>query len=131
MEKNSFCTIWGNSQRLIPKVQSRIGTNKLMFKAYLKEDLCKIISTKIEDINLFSEDALKISSMKVAAVNGDLRRLLQICKKAKEIFYNERNQLNNEKVKYKINKITKNHIIKACNELFDCKLVKVISSLKK
>ena len=117
-------------QRLIPKVQSRIGTNKLMFKAYLKEDLCKIISTKIEDINLFSEDALKISSMKVAAVNGDLRRLLQICKKAKEIFYNERNQLNNEKVKYKINKITKNHIIKACNELFDCKLVKVISSLK-
>ena len=52
-------------QRLIPKVQSRIGTNKLMFKAYLKEDLCKIISTKIEDINLFSEDALKISSMKV------------------------------------------------------------------
>ena len=117
-------------QRLIPKVQSRIGTNKLMFKAYLKEDLCKIISTKIEDINLFSEDALKISSMKVAAVNGDLRRLLQICKKAKEIFYNERKQLNNEKVKYKINKITKNHIIKACNELFDCKLVKVISSLK-
>ena len=111
-------------QRLIPKVQSRIGTNKIMFKAYLKEDLYKIISTKIEDINLFSEDALKISSMKVAAVNGDLRRLLQICKKAKEIFYNERKNNN------KINKITKGHIIKACNELFDSKLVKVISSLK-
>ena len=111
-------------QRLIPKVQSRIGTNKIMFKAYLKEDLYKIISTKIEDINLFSEDALKISSMKVAAVNGDLRRLLQICKKAKEIFYIER------RYNSKINKITKGHIIKACNELFDSKLVKVISSLK-
>ena len=111
-------------QRLIPKVQSRIGTNKIMFKAYLKEDLYKIISTKIEDIKLFSEDALKISSMKVAAVNGDLRRLLQICKKAKEIFYLEK------KTNSKINKITKGHIIKACNELFDSKLVKVISSLK-
>ena len=35
---------------------------------------------KIIDVNLFTIDALKLCSMKVAAVNGDLRRIKQICK---------------------------------------------------
>ena len=110
--------------RLLPKIQSRMGTNKLVFKPYIKDELYKIISVKIEDVHLFSEDALKLSSMKVAAVNGDLRRILQICKRAKELYVLEKQ--NNRHLK----KIEKKHIIQACNELFDSKLVKVIKSLQ-
>ena len=101
-----------------------MGTNKLVFKPYIKDELYKIISVKIEDVHLFSEDALKLSSMKVAAVNGDLRRILQICKRAKELYV-----LDKQKNRH-LKKIEKKHIIQACNELFDSKLVKVIKSLQ-
>lgn len=110
--------------KLLPKIQSRMGNNKIMFRPYVKDELYKIISVKIQDVHLFSEDALKLSSMKVAAVNGDLRRILQICKRAKEIYVNER-QTNSS-----IKLILKKHIIQACNELFDSKVVKVIQSLQ-
>jgi Cdc6-like AAA superfamily ATPase len=113
-------------EKLQPKTRSRMGQNKLMFKPYVKEELYKILSVKIENINMFSEDALKLSSMKVAAVNGDLRRILQICRRAKELFEAEneyRNKNNNDKIE-------KSHILKATNELFDSKLVKVIKSLQ-
>lgn len=110
--------------RLIGKVKSRMGTNRITFQPYKKDELHRIISVKIDDVHLFSEDALRFSSVKVAAVNGDLRRILLICKRAKEIFALER------KKDKTLKQIKQTHIIKACNELFDSKLIKVIKSLK-
>jgi origin recognition complex subunit 1 len=109
--------------KLLSKIKSRMGNHRLMFIPYGKEELFKIISVKIEDIKLFSDDALKLSSIKVAAVNGDLRRTLQICRRAKEIFESNKNKKHNAL-------IDKKDIIQACNELFDDKLVKVIKSLQ-
>ena len=110
--------------RLIGKVKSRMGTNRITFQPYKKDELHRIISVKIDDVHLFSEDALRFSSVKVAAVNGDLRRILLICKRAKEIFALER------KKDKTLKQIKQTHIIKACNELFDSKLIKVIKSLQ-
>lgn len=110
--------------RLQQKIQSRMGTNKLMFLPYAKKELYTIISVKINDVDLFSEDALKYSCVKVAAINGDLRRILLIIKRAKELFFREKER--NKSIK----KIEKRHIIKACQELFDSKLIKVILSLQ-
>ena len=110
--------------RLIGKVKSRMGTNRITFQPYKKDELHRIISVKIDDVHLFSEDALRFSSVKVAAVNGDLRRILLICKRAKEIFALER------KKDKTLKQIKQTHIMKACNELFDSKLIKVIKSLQ-
>ena len=101
-----------------------MGTNRITFQPYKKDELHRIISVKIEDVHLFSEDALRFASVKVAAVNGDLRRILLLCKRAKEIFALEK------KKDKTLRQIKQTHIMKACNELFDSKLIKVIKSLQ-
>ena len=55
-----------------------MGNNKIMFKPYNKEELRIIIKDRGIDLQLFSEDAIRLSCVKVAAINGDLRRIFQI-----------------------------------------------------
>ena len=110
--------------RLLPKIQSRMGKNKIMFKPYNKDQLSTIIESKGIDFNHFSPDAIKLCCMKVSAINGDLRRTIQILLRAKELY----NMDNTSKSKKK--KIEKNYILKACEDLFNSKLKKVMISLQ-
>ncbi len=113
--------------KLLPKVKSRMGNNKLLFKPYTKEELYKIIVSQGINIKNYDEDALKLSSMKVAAVNGDLRRIIKILNKSKEILEEENRDL--PKPSYN-NIINKFHVLKACSELFDSKITKVLNALE-
>jgi Cdc6-like AAA superfamily ATPase len=110
--------------RLFPKIKSRMGNNKLMFKPYNKEELRIIIKDRGIDLQLFSEDAIRLSCVKVAAINGDLRRIFKILFRAKQI-----NELENYKKKDK-NLVSKFNIMEAWNELFNSKISKVIKSLQ-
>ena len=109
--------------RLTPKIRSRMGNNKIMFKPYNKDELITIIKSKGIEFENFTKDAIKLSCMKIAAINGDLRRIIQILTRAKEIY-----NLDNKKTKNKL--IDKNYILKACEELFNSKLTKIIKSLQ-
>ena len=112
--------------RLFPKIKSRMGNNKIMFKPYNKEELRIIIQDRGIDLKLFSEDALRLSCVKVAAINGDLRRIFQILARAKQI-----NESENYKKKDKDkNLVSKYDIMDAWNELFNSKISKVIKSLQ-
>jgi Cdc6-like AAA superfamily ATPase len=108
-------------ERLMPKIVSRIGNNRLSFKPYLKDELIKILEIRLERFNFFSIEALKYCCMKVASVSGDLRRILQICKRAEEIFKSEKNRPLN---------IMINHVNQACNDLFDSKVMFVFKNIK-
>ena len=122
----SISNLLNISNQLLPKIVSRLGQNKIMFKPYNKEQIRKIITFKGIDLEKFDEDALKLSSMKVAALNGDLRRVILILNKAKEIFDNDikKQEIDNN------SKINKFYIIKACNELFDDKMTNVLKNFK-
>lgn len=110
--------------RLLPKIQSRMGKNKIMFKPYNKDQLSTIVESKGIDFNHFSPDAIKLCCMKVSAINGDLRRTIQILLRAKELY-------NMDIIsKSKKKKIEKNYILKACEDLFNSKLKKVMISLQ-
>ena len=112
--------------RLLPKIRSRMGNNKIMFKPYNKEELRIIIKDRGIDLQYFSEDAIRLSCVKVAAINGDLRRIFQILARAKQI-----NELQNYKKKNKDkNLVSKYDIMEAWNELFNSKISKVIQSLQ-
>ena len=111
-------------EHLLPKIKSRMGNNKLMFKPYNKDQLIEIIKSKDIDYDKFNPDAIKLCCMKVSAINGDLRRTIQILLRAKELF----NLETTRKSLYK--KIDKNYIIKACDDLFNSKLRKVLESLQ-
>ena len=112
--------------RLYPKIRSRMGNNKIMFKPYNKEELRIIIKDRGIDLKLFSEDALRLSCVKVAAINGDLRRIFQILARAKQINDAE----NYKKKEGEKNLVSKYNIMDAWNELFNSKISKVIKSLQ-
>ena len=122
----SISNLLNITNQLLPKIVSRFGQNKIMFRPYNKEQIRIIIKYKGIDLKLFDEDAIKLSSMKVAAVNGDLRRIIVILHKAHELFLND----NKNKI-YDSNKlIDKFYIIRACNELYDQKMVNVLKNFK-
>ena len=108
---------------LSPKIKSRMGNNKMMFKPYNKDELITIIKSKGIEFQNFTQDAIKLSCMKVAAINGDLRRIIQILTRAKEIF-------NLEEKKGQNKTIDKNYIINACEDLFNSKLAKIFKYLQ-
>ena len=110
--------------RLLPKIKSRMGNNKIMFKPYTKDELINIIKSKGIEYDKFNDDAKKLCCVKVSAINGDLRRVIQILLRAKELYNSE----NKRKSKYK--KIEKEYILKACDDLFNSKLKNVINSLQ-
>ena len=110
--------------RLKPKIRSRMGSNIIMFKPYDKEQLITIIKSKGIEFEKFTEDAIKLSCMKVSAINGDLRRTFQILLRAKELF----NLESTRKSVYK--KIDKDYIVKASEDLFNSKLSKGLGSLQ-
>ena len=122
----SISNLLNITNQLLPKIVSRFGQNKILFRPYNKEQIRIIIKYKGIDLQIFDEDAIKLSSMKVAAVNGDLRRIIVILHKAHELFLND----NKNKI-YDNNKlINKFYIIRACNELYDQKMINVLKNFK-
>ncbi|KAJ5091816.1 ATPase AAA-type [Penicillium alfredii] len=69
------------------KISSRLGLTRITFPGYRHTDLMEIISTRLANVpgNIVDADAVQFASRKVAAVSGDARRALDICRRAVEI----------------------------------------------
>ncbi|ETS86807.1 hypothetical protein PFICI_00635 [Pestalotiopsis fici W106-1] len=69
------------------KISSRLGLTRITFPGYNHEQLMKIIQSRLEGVpgNIVESDAVQFASRKVAAVSGDARRALDICRRAVEL----------------------------------------------
>ncbi|OAA61157.1 origin recognition complex subunit [Niveomyces insectorum RCEF 264] len=69
------------------KISSRLGLTRITFPGYNHEQLMKIIQSRLEGVpgNIVDPDAVQFASRKVAAVSGDARRALDICRRAVEL----------------------------------------------
>ncbi|UQC87064.1 ATPase [Colletotrichum lupini] len=69
------------------KISSRIGLTRITFPGYNHEQLMKIIQSRLECVpgSILEADAIQFASRKVAAVSGDARRALDICRRAVEL----------------------------------------------
>ncbi|KAI3951097.1 hypothetical protein MKW98_028501 [Papaver atlanticum] len=120
-------------EKLLPRISSRMGIQRLCFSPYTYQQLREIISSRIEGIEAFDKQAIEFASRKVAAISGDARRALEICRRAAEI------------ADYKIKKSSstpdfsssgKNHIgmaevEAAIQEMFQAPHIQVIKSCSK
>lgn len=73
---------------MVNRVSSRLGLTRLLFHPYSYKELEKIVLSKLGDLNgveIFEPDALELICRKVSAVSGDVRRVLDICRRAIEI----------------------------------------------
>ncbi|KAI3331884.1 P-loop containing nucleoside triphosphate hydrolase protein [Xylariaceae sp. AK1471] len=69
------------------KISSRLGLTRITFPGYNHEQLMKIIQSRLEGVpgQIVEPDAVQFASRKVAAVSGDARRALDICRRAVEL----------------------------------------------
>ncbi|KAI0165964.1 P-loop containing nucleoside triphosphate hydrolase protein [Xylariaceae sp. FL1272] len=69
------------------KISSRLGLTRITFPGYNHEQLMKIIQSRLEGVpgQIVESDAVQFASRKVAAVSGDARRALDICRRAVEL----------------------------------------------
>ncbi|KAL6997709.1 Origin of replication complex subunit 1B [Sarracenia purpurea var. burkii] len=72
-------------EKLLPRISSRMGIQRLCFGPYNYQQLQEIISTRLKGIDAFEKQAVEFASRKVAAVSGDARRALEICRRAAEL----------------------------------------------
>ena len=64
---------------------SRLGLQRVSFKPYDQEDIRKIVAARLGSLAAFDSDAIELCARKVASVSGDVRRALQICRRASEV----------------------------------------------
>ncbi|KAF1972936.1 P-loop containing nucleoside triphosphate hydrolase protein [Bimuria novae-zelandiae CBS 107.79] len=69
------------------KISSRLGLTRITFSGYTHDQLTQIIQSRLEGVpgNIVHPDAVQFAARKVAAVSGDARRALDICRRAVEI----------------------------------------------
>ncbi|XP_062004255.1 origin of replication complex subunit 1A-like [Rosa rugosa] len=72
-------------EKLLPRISSRMGIQRLCFGPYNYQQLQEIISSRLRGIDAFEKQAIELASRKVAAISGDARRALEICRRAAEI----------------------------------------------
>ncbi|XP_060879782.1 origin recognition complex subunit 1 isoform X2 [Metopolophium dirhodum] len=70
-------------------VTSRMGLTRLVFKPYTFQQLQEIIMNRLIGNSSFDPDAVQLVARKVAAVSGDARRALDICRRAIDLVKSE------------------------------------------
>lgn len=108
---------------MMTKIQSRLGLRRLPFQAYKYPELIEIVNSRIAGLNLFEEDGIKLISRKVAALSGDARRVLDLCRRALDIA--ERQLGSTPETKLIVKMV---HVNEALKEVFSTDKVMAISS---
>ncbi|KAI9713812.1 MAG: Origin recognition complex, subunit 1 [Bogoriella megaspora] len=70
------------------KISSRLGLRRITFPGYTHTQLINIIESRLANVpegTVVHPDAIQFASRKVAAVSGDARRALDICRRAVEL----------------------------------------------
>jgi origin recognition complex subunit 1 len=70
---------------LMGRVTSRLGLTRVTFHPYTHKQLQEIVMARLSGLRAFDPDAIQLVARKVAAVSGDARRALDICRRATEL----------------------------------------------
>nr|XP_039248234.1 origin recognition complex subunit 1-like [Styela clava] len=105
---------------LMNRVASRLGLTRLTFRPYTFKQLQEIVISRLDGLDTFEADAIQLASRKVAAVSGDARRCLDICRRATEIVERESGKI-----------VGIEHVHAALQEMFATPMIQAIRSCSK
>ncbi|XP_078526743.1 origin recognition complex subunit 1 [Lissotriton helveticus] len=96
---------------MMNRVASRLGLTRMSFQPYAYKQLQQIITSRLNHVKAFKDDAIQLVARKVAALSGDARRCLDICRRATEIceFSDKKNGLS---------LVGMQHVMEALEEMF-------------
>lgn len=75
-------------ERLLPRVSSRFGLIRVDFWPYKKDQISDILRQRLDSQNAgtaFEPSVLKLCAARIAAGSGDIRKALQLCRRALEL----------------------------------------------
>jgi len=75
-------------ERLLPRVASRFGIVRVNFQPYSRDQIAQILSERLQGHGAsgsLSTTAVRLCAAKVAAGTGDIRKALQLCRRAVEV----------------------------------------------
>ncbi|KAF9623980.1 hypothetical protein IFM89_007423, partial [Coptis chinensis] len=72
-------------EKLLPRISSRMGIQRLSFGLSIYQQLQEIISSHLKGIDAVAKQTVEFASRKVAAISRDARRALEICRHATEL----------------------------------------------
>lgn len=110
---------------LMGKVTSRLGLTRLTFQPYSHKQLQEIVASRLAGIDAFSSDAIQLVARKVAALSGDARRALDICRRASEIA--EADSVGKDITAC----VSMTHVQQAIGEMISCIKVKSVKACSK
>lgn len=67
---------------MMSRIASRLGLTRLTFQPYTHQELYEIVFSRLDGLQAFDPKAVQLVARKVAAVSGDARRALDICRRA-------------------------------------------------
>nr|XP_020725228.1 origin recognition complex subunit 1 isoform X2 [Odocoileus virginianus texanus] len=70
---------------MMNRVSSRLGLTRMSFQPYTHSQLQQILMSRLRHVKAFEDDTIQLVARKVAALSGDARRCLDICRRATEI----------------------------------------------
>ncbi|KAJ7986269.1 hypothetical protein DPEC_G00338190 [Dallia pectoralis] len=105
---------------MINRVASRLGLTRMSFQPYSFKQLQQIITSRLNKVKAFEEDALQLVSRKVAALSGDARRCLDICRRATEICEHSASQPSSTGL------VGMSHVMEALDEMFSSSYITAI-----
>ncbi|XP_061681607.1 origin recognition complex subunit 1 isoform X3 [Syngnathoides biaculeatus] len=107
---------------MINRVSSRLGLARMSFQPYGFKQLQQIIMSRLNKVKAFEEDALQLVTRKVAALSGDARRCLDICRRATELCEHDSSTTSITRL------VGMNHVMEALNEMFSSSYITAIKS---
>ena len=72
-------------ERMLPRITSRLGFTRLGFSPYSQQQIQEIVRSRLQGTSAFRPEGIEYASRKVAAVSGDIRRALELCRRAAEV----------------------------------------------
>ncbi|XP_066480711.1 origin recognition complex subunit 1 [Tiliqua scincoides] len=104
---------------MMNRVASRLGLTRMSFQPYTYKQLQQIISSRMGKMKAFEEDAIQFIARKVAALSGDARRCLDICRRSTEIC-----ELSSSKSTSGL--VSMAHVMEAMDEMFSSPYINTI-----
>jgi origin recognition complex subunit 1 len=72
-------------ERLHQRIGSRLAGRRIVFHPYNRSQLEQIVESRLEGASAFDANAVTLVARKVANCSGDVRRCLELCRRAAEI----------------------------------------------
>ena len=122
-------------EQVMSKISSRLGLTRLNFQPYTHHELEEIVKLRLAELEIFDNDAVVFAARKVAAVSGDARRALEICRRSTELAERDfQEHLKNGQAKVQYNKATTvniSHVDQAIKQMFSSAKITALANASK